>query len=62
MTCHGVDDPDINEVLKIRSDGRLARDQGNPVSSCPYPEGTQANYQWVSGWTQPQATAPEDES
>jgi hypothetical protein len=53
---------DADEALKIRSAGRQARDEGKPVTACPYPANTQANYQWVSGWMQPSATAPEDAS
>jgi hypothetical protein len=58
------DDPrsDAEEVLKIRTVGRQARDEGKPETACPHPAGTQANYQWVSGWMQPPATAPEDAS
>ena len=50
------------EALKIRTAGRQARDAGQPVTARPHPDGTEANYQWVSGWTQPHATAPEDAS
>jgi hypothetical protein len=53
---------DATEALKVRAAGRQARDEGKPVSDCPYPRGSQANYQWVSGWTQPHPTAPEDAS
>ena len=57
-------DPGIctTEALKIRTAGRQACDEGKPVTACPYADGTQAKYQWVSGWTQPHATAPEDAS
>jgi hypothetical protein len=51
-----------DEALKIRTAGRQARDDGKPVTACPHPVDTQANYQWVSGWMQPPATAPEDAS
>jgi ribosome modulation factor len=53
---------DSTEALRIRTAGRQASDAGKPVTACPYPEGTEANYQWVSGWAQPHATAPEDAS
>ena len=53
---------DTHEALKIRTAGRQARDDGKPVTACPHPVDTQANYQWVSGWMQPTATAPEDAS
>ena len=58
------DDPgsDSDEALKIRTAGRQARDDGKPVTDCPHPADTQASYQWVSGWTQPHSTAPEDAS
>ncbi len=57
-------DPGVGtaEALKIRTAGRQARDEGKPVTACPHPEGTQANYQWVSGWAQPHPNAPEDAS
>jgi hypothetical protein len=51
-----------DEALEIRSAGRQARDEGKPVTNCPHPADTQANYQWVSGWMHPPATAPEDAS
>jgi hypothetical protein len=50
------------EALQARKAGRLARDAGKSLNACPYPADTQANYQWASGWMQPQATAPEDAS
>ena len=53
---------DTDEALKIRSAGRQARDEGKPMTGCPHPADTQARYQWVSGWMQPSATAPEDAS
>jgi ribosome modulation factor len=53
---------DTDKALKIHTAGRQARDQGKPVTACPHPADTQANYQWVSGWMQPSATAPEDAS
>jgi hypothetical protein len=53
---------DTDEALTIRSAGRRARDEGKPVTACPHPADTQANYQWVSGWMQPSAIAPEDAS
>ena len=48
--------------LKIRGEGRAAQDAGQPVTACPHPAESKAHYQWVSGWMQPDATAPEDES
>jgi hypothetical protein len=53
---------DTEEALKIRTEGRKAHDDGHPVTACPHPPDTQANYQWTSGWMQPPATAPEDDS
>jgi ribosome modulation factor len=54
------EDSGSDEALKIRTAGWQARDNGQPVTACPHPANTQANYQWVSGWMQPPATAQED--
>jgi hypothetical protein len=62
MAEHEDPGSDTDEALKIRSDGRQARDEGKPVTACPHPADTPANYQWVSGWMQPPATAAEDDS
>jgi hypothetical protein len=53
---------DTDGALKIRTAGRQARDEGLPVTACNHPADTPANYQWVSSWMQPSATAPEDAS
>ncbi|WP_406566104.1 ribosome modulation factor [Acidisoma silvae] len=48
--------------LRVRTEGRSAREAGQPVTACPYPADTPLNYQWTSGWMQPSPTAPEDAS
>jgi ribosome modulation factor len=53
---------DTDEAMRIRTTGREAKAAGHPVTSCPYESGTQANYQWTSGWMQPHPTAPEDDN
>jgi hypothetical protein len=62
MAEHNDPGSEIEEALQIRTAGRQARDEGKPMTACPHPADTQANYQWVSGWMQPPATAPEDAS
>ena len=62
MAEREVSGSDTDEALKNRTAGRQARDEGKPVTACPHLDGTQANYQWVSGWMQPPAMAPEDAS
>jgi hypothetical protein len=62
MAEHDDHRSETEEALKIRTAGKQARDNGQPMTACPHAAGTQAHYQWVSGWIQPHPTAPEDAS
>ncbi|WP_406566083.1 Rmf/CrpP family protein [Acidisoma silvae] len=53
---------DSDADLKIRTEGRKAYEDGQPVTACPYPADSPSSYQWKSGWMQPSPTAPEDAS
>jgi len=53
---------DAASSLEIRAAGRAARDEGRPITNCPYGPGTREHYQWTSSWMQPHPTDQEDAS
>jgi len=41
---------DNQPLSAIHDEGMDARDDGRPVSACPYPNGSEEWQEWVEGW------------